>query len=160
VKRFAARCALFGALIILPGCTISVAQQPASDEKMPSTEPAQPPASAQNTAPTEIVIVDKRASDCTDVAEKPCRNKKAEAEPPNMTARKVETLRKAEGKRSPAEQRKAKAAVLQRLTDERKAEEARKADAARIDNKAEEKRLADKFKRAFERGRCAWLNAE
>ena len=46
------------------------------------------------------------------------------------------------------------------MTEVRKAQEARLADAARVAKEAEEKRFADKFKRAFERGRSAWLNAQ
>ena len=85
--------------------------------------------------------------------------KKAEAERATMAARKVEAGRKAAAERKAAEQRKAKAAGLQRLTEERKAQEARLAEAARVAGEAEEKRLADKFRRTFERGRSAWLSA-
>ena len=85
--------------------------------------------------------------------------KKAEAERASMAARKVEARRKAEAERKAAEQRKAEAAAL-RLTELRKAQEARLADAARVAKEVEEKRLADQFKRAFERGRSAWLNAQ
>jgi hypothetical protein len=83
--------------------------------------------------------------------------KKAEAK--RATARKVEAGRKAAAERKAVEQRKAKAAGLQRLTEERKAQEARLAEAARVAGEAEEERLADKFRRTFERGRSAWLSA-
>jgi hypothetical protein len=106
------------------------------------------------------MIVEKPASECKDLADKACKTKKAEAEPPSMATRTVETRRKAEPKRKVAEQRKSKAAALRRLTEERNAQEARLADAARVANEAEEKQLADKFKRAFERGRSGWLNAQ
>jgi len=161
VKRLAACSALFGALFLLTGCTVSIAQQPPSEETIPPTEPSPAPASPQNTAPpTDAMTVEKPASECKGLAEKPCRNKKAEAERASMAARKVEARRKAEAKRKAAEQRKAKAAALQRLTEERKAQEGRLADAARVSKEAEEKRLADEFKRALERGRSAWLNAQ
>ena len=100
--------ALFGALFLLTGCTVSVAQQPPSDETIPPTEPSPAPASPQNTAPpTDAMTVEKPASPCIALAEKPCRNKKAEAERASMAARKVEARRKAEAKRKAAEQRKA-----------------------------------------------------
>jgi hypothetical protein len=178
VKRLAAGSVLFGALFLITGCTVSIAQQPPSDEAIPSTEPSsiaqQPtsdgtvsptnpssaPASPQNTAlPTDAMTVERPAYECKGLAEKPCRNKKAESERASMAARKVAARRKAEAERKAAEQRKAKAAAL-RLTEERKAQEARLADAARLAKEAEEKRLADDFKRAFERGRSAWLNAQ
>ena len=160
MNRLAACSALFGALFLLTGCTVSVAQQPPSDETIPPTEPSPAPASPQNTAPpNDAMTVEKPASECNALAEKPCRNKKAEAERASMAARKIEARRKAEAERKAAEQRKAKAAAL-RLTEERKAQEARLADAARVAKEAEEKRLADEFKRAFERGRSAWLNAQ
>ena len=155
MKRLAACSALFGALFLLTGCTVSIAQQTPSDETIPTTEPFPAPASPQNTAPPT-----KPAFECKGLAEESCRNKKAEAERASMAARNVEARRKAEAKRKAAEQRKAKAAALQRLTEERKAQEARLADAARVAKDAEEKRLADKFKRALERGRSAWVNAQ
>ena len=161
MKRSAACSALFGALFLLTGCTVSIAQQPPSDETIPTTEPSLAPASPQNRAPpTDAMTVEKPASECKGLAEESCRNKKAEAERASMAARNVEARRKAEAKRKAAEQRKAKAAALQRLTEERKAQEARLADAARVAKDAEEKRLADKFKRALERGRSAWVNAQ
>ena len=129
MNRLAACSALFGALFLLTGCTVSVAQQPPSDETIPPTEPSPAPASPQNTAPpTDAMTVEKPASECNGLAEKPCRNKKAEAERASMAARNVEARRKAEAKRKTAEQRKAKAAALHRLTEERKAQEARLAD--------------------------------
>ena len=158
MKRLAACSALFGALFFLTGCTVSIAQQPPSDETIPPTEPSSALASPQNTAPpTDVVTVEKPASECKGLAEKQCRNKKTEADRASMAARKVEARRKAEAKRKAAEQRKAKAAALH---EERKAQLARLADAARVAKQAEEKRLADEFKRAFERGRAAWLNAQ
>ena len=193
MKRLAACSALFGALFLLTGCTVSIAQQPPSDETIPPTEPSPAPASTslQNTTtPTDAMTVEKPASLCKGLAQEPCRNKKAEAERPSLAARNVEARRKAEAKRKTAEQRKAKAAALQRLTEERKAREGRIAAAARVAKEAEEKRLiqerqaeearkadaahaqleasqsgappyiADKFKRAFERGRSTWLNAQ
>ena len=161
MKRLAACSALFGALFLLTGCTVSIAQQPPSDdETIALTEPSPAPASPQNTAPpTDAMTVEKPASECKALAGKPCRNKKAEAGRASMAARKVEARRKAEAERKGAEQRKAEAAPL-RLTEVRKAQEARQADAARVAKETEEKRLADKFKRAFERGRSAWLNAQ
>ena len=42
------------------------------------------------------------------------------------------------------------------MTEEHKAQEVR----LRVAKEAEEKRLADEFKRAFERERSAWLNAQ
>jgi len=129
--------------------------------RYPPTEPSPAPALPQNTAPpTDAMTVETPASECKGRAEKPCRNKKAEAERASMAARNVEAHRKAEARRKAAEQRKAKAAALLRLTEERKAQEARLADAARVAKEAEKKRLADEFKRAFERGRAAWLNAQ
>jgi hypothetical protein len=161
VKRLAACSASFGALFLLTGCTVSIAQQPSSDETIPPTEPSPAPASALNTAsPTDAMAVEKPASYCKALVEKPCKNKEAEAEQARMAARNVEARHKAEAKRKVAEQHKAKAAVLQRLTEERKAQEARLAEAARIAKEADEKRLADEFKRAVERGRSAWLNAQ
>jgi len=214
VKRLAACSALSGALFLLTGCTVSIAQQPpsddetialtepspapaspqntaapndamtvekpASDETIPPTEPSPAPASPQNTAPpTDAMTVEKPASECKALAGKPCRNKKAEAGRASMAARKVEARRKAEADRKAAEQRKAEAAALHRLTEERKAreariaarlikerqaEEARKADAAHAQLEASRSEappyIADKFKRAFERGRSAWLNAQ
>ena len=167
MKRFAACSALFGALFLLTGCTVSVAQQPPSDETIPPTEPSPAPASPQNTAPpTDAMTVEKPASPCIALAEKPCRNKKAEAERASMAARKVEARRKAEAKRKAAEQRKAiaKEAEVKRLVQERQAEEARKVDAAHAQLEASRSEappyIADKFKRAFERGRSAWLNAQ
>ena len=112
------------------------------------------------------MTVEKPASPCIALAEKPCRNKKAEAERASMAARKVEARRKAEAKRKAAEQRKAiaKEAEVKRLVQERQAEEARKADAAHAQLEASRSEappyIADKFKRAFERGRSAWLNAQ
>jgi hypothetical protein len=85
--------------------------------------------------------------------------KKAKAERASIAARKVEARRKAVVERKAVEQRKAKAAALKRLTEGRKAQEARLAEAAQVAREAEEKRLDDKFKRAFERGRSAWLSA-
>ena len=191
MNRLAACSALFGALFLLTGCTVSVAQQPPSDETIPPTEPSPALASPQNTAPpTDAKTVEKPASECNALAEKPCGNKKAEAERASMAASNVQARRKAEAERKTAEQRKAKAAALHRLTEERKAREARLATAARVAKEDEEKRLikerqaeearkadaaraqleasrsepspyiADKFKRAFERGRSAWLNAQ
>ena len=66
------------------------------------------------------MTVEKPASLCQGLALEPCRNKKAEAVRASMAARNVEAPRKAEAKRTTAEQRKAKAAALQRLTEERK----------------------------------------
>ena len=126
------------------------------------------------------MTVEKPASECKALAQKPCRSKKVEAERASRAARKVEARRKAEAERKTAEQRKAKAAALQRLTEERKAreariaaprliqerqaEEARKADAAHAQLEASRSEappyIADKFKRAYERGRSAWLNAQ
>ena len=193
MKRLAACSASFGALFLLAGCTLSIAQQPSSDETIPPTEPSPAPASAspQNTTtPTDAMTVEKPVFLCKGLAQEPCRNKKAEAERASMAARNVEARRKAEAKRKTAEQRKAKAAAFQRLTEERKAREGRIAAAARVAKEAEEKRLieerqaeearkadaahaqleasqseappyiADKFKRAFERGRSTWLNAQ
>ena len=161
MKRLAACSALSGALFLLTGCTVSIAQQPPSDdETIAFTEPSPAPASPQNTAPpTDAMTVEKPASECNALAQKPCRTKKAEAERASRAARKVEAGRKAEAKRKAVERRKAEAAAL-RLTEERKAQEARLADAARVAKEAEEKRLADEFKRAFERGRSAWLDAK
>jgi hypothetical protein len=161
LKRWVACSALFGTLVLLTGCTVSIAEQPPSDETIPPTEPSTALASPQNAAPpTDATTVEKPASLCKGLAQERCWNKKAEAERASMAARNVEARRKAEAKRKTAEQRKAKAAALHRLTEERKAQEARLADAARVANEAEEKRLVDKFKRAFERGRSAWLNAQ
>ena len=185
MNRLAACSALFGALFLLTGCTVSVAQQPPSDETIPTTEPSPAPASPQNTAPpTDAMTVEKPASECKALAEEPCSNKKAEAKRASMAARKFEARRKAEANR------KAEAAALHRLTEERKAREARLAAAARVAKEAQVKRLvkerhaeearkadaaraqleasrsdaspyiADKFKSAFERGRSAWLNAQ
>ena len=125
------------------------------------------------------MTVEKPVFLCKGLAQEPCRNKKAEAERASMAASNVQARRKAEAKRKTAEQRKAKAAALQRLTEERKArevriaarlikerqaEEARKADAAHAQLEASQSEappyIADKFKRAFERGRSAWLNAQ
>jgi hypothetical protein len=57
-----------------------------------------------------------------------------------------------------------RAAEEERLIEERQAEEARKADAADAQLEASRSEappyIADKFKRAFERGRSAWLNAQ
>jgi hypothetical protein len=58
----------------------------------------------------------------------------------------------------------AKEAEEKRLIQERQAEEARKADAAHAQLEASQSEappyIADKFKRAFERGRSTWLNAQ
>ncbi len=104
-------------------------------------------------------IAEKFSRATEDSEQREAKAKKAEAERASMAARKVEARRKAEAERKAAEQRKAEAAAL-RLTEVRKAQEGRLADAARVAKEAEEKRLADQFKRAFERGRSAWLNAQ
>jgi len=104
-------------------------------------------------------IAEKFSRATEDSEQREAKAKKAEAERASMAARKVEARRKAEAERKGAEQRKAEAAAL-RLTEVRKAQEARQADAARVAKETEEKRLADNFKRAFERGRSAWLNAQ
>jgi colicin import membrane protein len=134
-------------------------------------------------------IAEKFSRAAEDSERREAEAKKAEAERASMAARKLEARRKAAAERKAAEQRKAEAAALHRLTEERKAREARLAAAARV-AKEEEKRLvkerqaeearkadaahaqldasrseappyiADKFKRAFERGRSAWLNAQ
>jgi hypothetical protein len=161
VKSLAARSELFGALFLLTGCSVSIAREPPSDAPVPSAESAPAPASPQNTAPpTDLVTLEKPASECYGLAEKSCRNNKADSERTSMTARKVEAGRKAAVKRKAVEHRAAKAPVLQRLTEQRKAQEARRAEAARVANEAEEKRRADQFKSAFERGRSAWLSAQ
>ncbi len=126
MKRLAARSALFGALLLLTACNVSIAREPPLDAPAPLAESTPAPPSPQNTAPpTDTLTVKEPASECSGAAVKPCRNKKAEVGRPNITARKVEARRKAETKRKAAEQRKAKAAALQRLTEERKAQEAR-----------------------------------
>jgi hypothetical protein len=142
------------------------------------------------TTPTDAMTVEKPISLCKGLAQEPCGNKKAEAERASMAASNVQARREAEAERKTADQRKAKAAALHRLTEERKAREARLATAARVAKEDEEKRLikerqaeearkadaaraqleasrsepspyiADKFKRSFERGRSAWLNAQ
>ena len=168
MKRFAACSALFGALFLLTGCTVSIAQQPPSDdETIAPTEPSPAPASPQNTAPpTDAMTVEKPASPCIALAEKPCRNKKAEAERASMAARKVEARRKAEAKRKAAEQRKAIARRPKRSGSSRSARPKRPAKQMPLDAQLEASRseappyIADKFKRAFERGRSAWLNAQ
>ena len=163
MKRLAACSALFGALSLLEGCTVSIAQLPPSDETIPPTEPSPAPVSAspQNTTtPTDAMTVEKPVSLCKGLAQEPCRNKNAEAERASMAARKVEAGRRGAAERKIVEQRMAKAAALRRLTEERKAQEARLADAARVAKEVEEKRLADEFRRAFERGRSAWLDAQ
>ena len=107
--------------------------------RYPPTEPSPAPASPQNTAPpTDAMTVEKPASECKGLAEKPCRNKKAEAERASMAARKVEARRKAEANRKAAEQRKAEAVALHRLTEERKAREARIAARLIKERQAEE----------------------
>ena len=101
--------------------------------RYPPLSPPRHPHHLKNTAPpTDAMTVEKPASPCIALAEKPCRNKKAEAERASMAARKVEARRKAEAKRKAAKQRKAiaKEAEEKRLIKERQAEEARKADAA------------------------------
>ena len=124
-------------------------------------------------------IAEKFSRATEDSEQREAKAKKAEAERASMAARKVEARRKAEAERKGAEQRKAEAAALHRLTEERKArevriaarlikerqaEEARKADAAHAQLEASRSEappyIADKFKRAFERGRSAWLNAQ
>ena len=104
-------------------------------------------------------IAEKFSRATEDSEQREAKAKKAEAERASMAARKVEARRKAEAERKGAKQRKAEAAAL-RLTEVRKGQEARLVDAARVAKETEEKRLADKFKRAFERGRSAWLNAQ
>ena len=75
--------------------------------------------------------------------------KRAKIERANMAGRKLKARRKAEAERRAYERRKAEtAAALQ-------AEEQRQAETARRGAEAEEK-----FKRVFERGRSAWLNAQ
>ena len=93
-------------------------------------------------------IAEKFSRAAEDSERREAEAKKAEAERARMAARKVEARRKAEAERKAAEQRKAKAVALQ-------VEEQRHAEAARRADEAEEK-----FKRAFERGHSAWLNAQ
>jgi len=104
-------------------------------------------------------IAEKFSHAADDSGPREAEAKKAEVERARM-ARRLEARRKAEAEDWAAEQRKARAAALQRLIEQRKAQEARLADAARVARDAEEKRLADKFKRVFEQGRSAWLNAK
>ena len=72
--------------------------------------------------------------------------------------------RKAREARLAAAARVAKEAEEKRLIKERQADEAHKADAAHAQLEASRSEaspyIADKFKRAFERGRSAWLNAQ
>lgn len=79
VKRFPARSASVGALLLLTSCTVTVARQPPSDATIPPAEASPAPASPQNEAvsPTDATSVDKPASECKGLAEKPCRKNKA-----------------------------------------------------------------------------------
>jgi hypothetical protein len=79
VKRFPARSASVGALLLLTSCTVTVAQQPPSDATIPPAEASPAPASPQNEAvpPTDVTTIDKPASECKGLAEKPCRKNKA-----------------------------------------------------------------------------------
>lgn len=78
MKRFSARSASVAALFVLTSCSITVAQQPPSDPTIPPAEASPAPASPQNEAvpPTDATTVDKPASECKGLAEKPCRKNK------------------------------------------------------------------------------------
>jgi hypothetical protein len=75
VKRFPACFVSVGALFLLTSCSVSVAQQQPSDATIPPAAPASP----QNEAVplTDATSVDKPASECKGLAEKPCRKNKA-----------------------------------------------------------------------------------
>jgi hypothetical protein len=79
VKRFPACFVSVGALFLLTSCTVSVAQQQPSDATIPPAEASPAPASPQNEAVplTDATSVDKPASECKGLAEKPCRQNKA-----------------------------------------------------------------------------------
>jgi hypothetical protein len=168
VKKMAARSALVGALLLLTGCSVSIAREPFSDAPAPLAETSPAPPIPQAPPPTDILTAEKPASECNGLAATPCKSQKAEAEGTRATVtqqgstavRKAEIHRKAEAKRKTAEKRKVTAAAVQRLAEGRKAQEDRLADAARVARDAEKKRLADKFKLDFERGRSTWLSAQ
>ena len=166
MKKMAARSAFVGALLLLTGCSVSIAREPFSDAPAPIAEISPAPPIPRAPPPTDILTAEKPASECNGFAATPCKNQKAEETRATVTqqgttaVRKAEIHRKAEAKRKTAEKRKVTAAAVQRLADGRKAQEDRLADAARVAKDAEKKRLADKFKLDFERGRSTWLSAQ